>query len=349
MSTQSAVIDHIPKENESNTSCNTETVPPEDRVQIVTVTSHIYNTPPRKTFPDNFQAMSLAEQIDYKMKEVMKKFENETQYAESSADSSSEDTSVAKMISKIKNSPSMRIDFDNSNVEKKSTEGPSVKANGKLSDIVRKSRGSIVKHVTADSVIEISSIDSSPSTTSRQSLIRHVTADSLTTEIIDKGKTNAKKLVTSDSDLERTPSESSCSTISQMSKEMFDPKNFKCGFCLSKLDPYCFICHKAVSLKGSSIRQKCSLYQCGRYYHPECLKLWPQTQWSLIQTTKHRTSKEEFDTFVCPQHVCHTCSSDDPRAATSRCSGDKIVKCLRCPSSYHSTNFCIPAGNVFLI
>lgn len=344
------MIDHISKESDLNTSSNTESSeknPPEDRVQIVTVTSHIYNTPPRKTFPDNFQAMTLAEQIDYKMKEVMKKFENETQYSESSVDSSSEESGVTKMLSKIKNSPSLKIDFDNLTAEKKSLEDSSIKPNGKLSDIIRKSTRSVIKHVTADSVIEISSVESSPSTTSRQSLIRHVTADSLITEVADKGKTNLKKNITSESDLERTPSESSCSTISQMSKEMFDPKNFKCGFCLSRLDPYCFICHKAVSQKGSSIRQKCSLYQCGRYYHPECLKLWPQTQWSLIQTTKHRTSKEEFDTFVCPQHVCHTCSSDDPRAATSRCSGDKIVKCLRCPSSYHSTNFCIPAGKEF--
>lgn len=57
-----------------------------------------------------------------------------------------------------------------------------------------------------------------------------------------------------------------------------------------------------------------------------------------------RFSQEEVDSFVCPQHVCHTCASDDPRAAISRCSGDKIVKCLSCPASYHSTNLCVPAG-----
>lgn len=343
---QSPARDQTPKENDLSIRENREKNPFEDRVQIVTVNSHIYNTPPRKTFPENFEAMSLAEQIDYKMKEIMRKFENNSQYAESSTDSSSEENSVAKMITKIKNSPSLRIGFDHIPGEKKPLEDPCVKPNGKLPEINRKSKGSLVKHITADSAIEIASVDSSPSTTTRQSLLRHVTADSVISETADKsdkGKTHHKKNLTSESDLERTPSESSSSTISLMSKEI-DPRYFKCGFCLSRLDPYCFVCHKAVSPKGSSIRQKCSLYQCGRYYHPECLKLWPQTQWSLIQTTKHRTSKEEFDTFVCPQHVCHTCSSDDPRAATSRCSGDKIVKCLRCPSSYHSTNFCIPAG-----
>lgn len=338
----SSVLEQSPKENDASSS-STVTVGssiPDDRVQIVTVTSHIYNTPPRKTFPENFQAMSLAEQIDFKMKEVMKKFENETRYAESSTDSSSEENSVAKMISMIKNSPNVKLTFDNLSADKKNTDP----INGKMSDVNRKQRNSVVRHVTADSILEVSSDESSPSTS------RHVTADSLEAiEKLDKGKSMFKKLVTAESDLERTPSESSCSTISQHSKEMLDPKNFKCGFCLSRLEPYCFVCGMAVSDKGSSIRQKCSLYQCGRYYHPECLKLWPQTQWSFVQTTKHRTSKEQFDTFVCPQHVCHTCSSDDPRAATSRCSGDKIVKCLKCPASYHSTNFCIPAGELLTV
>ncbi|KAJ8920113.1 hypothetical protein NQ315_011769 [Exocentrus adspersus] len=76
--------------------------------------------------------------------------------------------------------------------------------------------------------------------------------------------------------------------------------------------------------------------------------MWPQTQWSLIQTTRHKDSDIDMDSFVCPLHVCHTCVSDDPRAATSRCSGGKIVKCLRCPSTYHSSNLCIPAGTAIL-
>lgn len=281
----------------------------------------------------------------------MEKIEKKTQYAESSTDSGAEENNVTKIISRIKHSPSLRLSFDNFSVENKMSDEPSSsfslnKLNGKLFDIVKKPRSSLVKHVTADSILELSSAENSP-TTSRQSLVRHITADCAIDELsenTEKGKHNLKKQTTSDFDLEQTPSESSCSTISQLSKDAIDPKNFKCGFCLSRLDPYCFVCHQAVTIKGSFIRQKCSLYQCGRYYHPECLKQWPQTQWSLIQTMKHRNAKEEFDTFVCPQHVCHTCSSDDPRAATSRCSGDKIVKCLKCPASYHSTNFCIPAG-----
>lgn len=276
----------------------------------------------------------------------MEKFEKESHYAESSTDSSSEENSMAKIISRIKSSPSLRLTFEKKLSEVSGSSKSMYTLNGTLPDTIKKSRISIVKHVTADSVFEISSDENSPCTT-RQSLIRHVTADSETLEKLDKAKISVKKSVNAEFGLDRSLSDSF--SICQQSKDITDSKNFKCGFCLSRLDPYCFVCYKAINYKGSSIRQKCSLYQCGRYYHPECLKLWPQTQWSIIQTMKHKTSKEEIDTFVCPQHVCHNCSSDDPRAATSRCSGDKIVKCLKCPSSYHSTNYCIPAGKIRIL
>lgn len=47
-------------------------------------------------------------------------------------------------------------------------------------------------------------------------------------------------------------------------------------------------------------------------------------------------------------HFCHMCISEDPRNSTSRLSGDKIVKCLRCPASYHAQTYCIPAGTEIL-
>lgn len=124
--------------------------------------------------------------------------------------------------------------------------------------------------------------------------------------------------------------------------------DFKCINCLEDIDYPCFVCHREVSKKGSSIRQKCSLFSCGKFYHPECLKVWPQTQWSVISTTKHKLSNTNLDTFVCPNHVCHTCVSDDPRAAIPRCTSDKIVRCLRCPATYHNSAYCIPAGTMIL-
>lgn len=103
-----------------------------------------------------------------------------------------------------------------------------------------------------------------------------------------------------------------------------------------------------ISSKNVSFRQKCSLHKCGKFYHPECLKVWPHTQWSLISTSKPKNSDMHFDTFVCPMHVCHTCASDDPHAAISRCSSDKVVKCLQCPATYHTSNYCVPAGTLIL-
>ncbi|KAI4461952.1 set domain protein [Holotrichia oblita] len=124
--------------------------------------------------------------------------------------------------------------------------------------------------------------------------------------------------------------------------------DFKCINCLEDIDYPCFVCHREISKKGSSIRQKCSLFSCGKFYHPECLKVWPQTQWSVISTTKHKLSNTNLDTFVCPNHVCHTCVSDDPRAAIPRCTSDKVVRCLRCPATYHNSAHCIPAGTLIL-
>lgn len=124
--------------------------------------------------------------------------------------------------------------------------------------------------------------------------------------------------------------------------------DFRCPNCISGIEPPCLVCDKIVSKTDSSIRQKCSLYRCGRFYHPECLKLWPQTQWSLISTTRYKGTDKFLDTFMCPSHVCHTCVSDDPRARITRTTSDKVARCLECPATYHATNYCIPAGTVIL-
>lgn len=116
-------------------------------------------------------------------------------------------------------------------------------------------------------------------------------------------------------------------------------KLWRCKWCSNNINPACQICH----LDGeNSSRIKCSLHQCGKYYHPACLKAWPQTQWSLLHSSKDQ------DTFVCPRHSCHTCISDDPRAPNPRCPSDKLVKCLQCPVSYHTNNLCVPAGSLIL-
>ncbi|XP_011260373.1 histone-lysine N-methyltransferase NSD2 [Camponotus floridanus] len=105
---------------------------------------------------------------------------------------------------------------------------------------------------------------------------------------------------------------------------------FKCIDCLSGVAPACFICNER---EGDRIR--CIVAACGRHYHSKCLKSWPQSHWQGGRLT-------------CPYHVCHTCSSDNPQDNHSRAPNEKIARCVRCPSSYHASTLCLPAGSVIL-
>ncbi|KAF5304180.1 hypothetical protein FQR65_LT08074 [Abscondita terminalis] len=219
------------------------------------------------------EALSLAEQIDIKMKEVMENIQNDTKYADSTTDYSSSEESNCNQTAE------------------------------KTGDVCNDSL--LIRHVTADHVSFIN--DSS---------------DDLVSVTTKNEKEDNKE------------------------SEPIN-KDFQCRYCLNAIEPPCFACGKDVSNRNESLRQKCSLRVCGKYYHPKCLKLWPQTQWSF-STEKHKDSEELLDTFVCPLHVCHTCASDDPHTSVSRCDSTKVAKCLRCPATYHTTNYCIPAGTQIL-
>ncbi|XP_076171754.1 nuclear receptor binding SET domain protein isoform X2 [Ptiloglossa arizonensis] len=105
---------------------------------------------------------------------------------------------------------------------------------------------------------------------------------------------------------------------------------FKCIDCLSGVAPACFICNER---EGDRIR--CTVLACGKHYHSSCLKSWPQSHWQGGRLT-------------CPYHVCHTCSSDNPQDSHSRTPNEKLARCVRCPSSYHTSTSCLPAGSVIL-
>ncbi|KAG7205791.1 hypothetical protein KM043_007736 [Ampulex compressa] len=105
---------------------------------------------------------------------------------------------------------------------------------------------------------------------------------------------------------------------------------FKCIDCLSGVAPACFICNER---EGDRIR--CSVLACGKHYHSSCLKSWPQSHWQGGRLT-------------CPYHICHTCSSDNPQDSHSRAPNEKLARCVRCPSSYHTSTSCLPAGSVIL-
>lgn len=105
---------------------------------------------------------------------------------------------------------------------------------------------------------------------------------------------------------------------------------FKCLDCLSGVAPPCFICRGR-----EDERVNCSVQMCGKYYHVSCLKKNPQTQW-------------QGNRFSCPYHGCHTCTSDDPQSLVALRPNEKLVRCVRCPSSYHPAVSCLPAGSQIL-
>lgn len=111
---------------------------------------------------------------------------------------------------------------------------------------------------------------------------------------------------------------------------VFDYDNFKCIDCLSGVAPPCFVCHER-----DGERTKCSILACGKHYHPDCLKSWPQCQWQGGRLT-------------CPHHICHTCASDNPQNSHPRSAGEKFAKCVKCPSTYHASISCLPAGSNIL-
>lgn len=113
--------------------------------------------------------------------------------------------------------------------------------------------------------------------------------------------------------------------------EQSEEEAFKCIDCLSGVAPACFICNER---EGDRIR--CTVIACGKHYHSACLKPWPQSHW-------------QGERLSCPYHVCHTCSSDNPRDCHhSRIANEKLTRCVRCPSSYHPSIVCLPAGSSIL-
>ncbi|XP_055375001.1 nuclear receptor binding SET domain protein isoform X2 [Condylostylus longicornis] len=140
------------------------------------------------------------------------------------------------------------------------------------------------------------------------------------------------------------------------------PEKVTCKQCLTYIKPFCAICkacdhdHDSTLHESSNselldhsdkILLKCKLNTCNRYYHLPCLKLWPQT---YITKTKDSTNKgnsyvEKID-LLCPSHTCHTCVSEDPHHI--QLGKNNIIKCVKCPATYHSHSKCIPAGTQFL-
>ncbi|XP_055616914.1 nuclear receptor binding SET domain protein isoform X2 [Toxorhynchites rutilus septentrionalis] len=114
-----------------------------------------------------------------------------------------------------------------------------------------------------------------------------------------------------------------------------DSKAFMCSGCTQKIPARCFVCHDQENALKDERKHRCTVNGCGKYYHIPCLRLFPQ----------HKlTSTPNSSTLFCPYHSCHTCVSDDPRTNATTTKG-QLIRCLKCPSSYHPDGKCVPAGS----
>ncbi|VVC34673.1 Zinc finger, PHD-type,Zinc finger, RING-type,PWWP domain,Zinc finger, RING/FYVE/PHD-type,Zinc [Cinara cedri] len=102
----------------------------------------------------------------------------------------------------------------------------------------------------------------------------------------------------------------------------------------------CFIC--GLLIDDTQQKLVCKLDTCKRYYHRNCLEEWPQCQWSEV-------SPNTDPTVMCPHHVCHLCISSNPENACKAYFPDKqLIRCIKCPTSYHRSEYCLPAGSEIL-
>uniref|UniRef100_A0A182PST2 Histone-lysine N-methyltransferase n=1 Tax=Anopheles epiroticus TaxID=199890 RepID=A0A182PST2_9DIPT len=119
--------------------------------------------------------------------------------------------------------------------------------------------------------------------------------------------------------------------------EQVDQKNFCCIECsiTTVLQRKCFICKDEPTENNAEPKFRCMVSKCAQEYHLSCLRLFPQLR------------PVSASTIVCPYHACHTCVSSDPRG-TASLGKLALAHCIKCPTSYHPSGECIPAGSVLL-
>ncbi|XP_025406749.1 uncharacterized protein LOC112680773 isoform X2 [Sipha flava] len=131
------------------------------------------------------------------------------------------------------------------------------------------------------------------------------------------------------------------STDSSVSKEKLSKPDLQYLCSLCRVDKtYCYIC--GLDIEDSGQRIACKISSCGKYYHENCLRDWPQCQW--IQG-----SRNNIRTVICPHHVCHLCISDNPKSSCqTHFPAEKLSRCIKCPTAYHRSEYCLPAGSEVL-
>lgn len=98
-------------------------------------------------------------------------------------------------------------------------------------------------------------------------------------------------------------------------------QDFHCKDCTDNIHT-CFSC-----AKRDSTTMKCSTPNCNRFYHEKCMKDLP-------------TSNVDNKKFQCPLHTCRTCWIN----RRTKASKGQFYKCIKCPTAYHISDFCVAAG-----
>ncbi|KAM9744521.1 histone-lysine N-methyltransferase NSD3 isoform 3-T3 [Menidia menidia] len=102
---------------------------------------------------------------------------------------------------------------------------------------------------------------------------------------------------------------------------------YTCSECRNGNHP-CFSCKTA----GQEVA-RCSVSGCGCYYHEECVRKLPGT------------TSSAGGGFCCPQHSCAACCLERD---LQRASKGRLIRCIRCPLAYHTSDGCMAAGSVIL-
>lgn len=121
---------------------------------------------------------------------------------------------------------------------------------------------------------------------------------------------------------------------------------FKCDECSTNTHT-CFMCKKRPTRPHET--KRCSFSSCGKYYHEECVKS------NRLFTVTSSSSSSSKLSFTCSLHSCTTCwchvnltyDLDDPRRdiVQQQMSKGKMLKCIRCPSAFHASDYCLAAGS----
>lgn len=111
-----------------------------------------------------------------------------------------------------------------------------------------------------------------------------------------------------------------------------DPDNYYCLECETN-EHKCFACNNPDDLET----KKCESTNCGKFYHLSCIeKFYP------VQVN------ETANSFICPLHTCLTCHLETLNDNQYRANKKKLVKCIYCPTAYHTKSICMAAGTAYV-